>query len=277
MVGTVERYKATYKLYPNATEAAELAALLRHHQQLYNAALQERIDAYRLASLSISYQDQCAGLTELRCDPEWRIANCSAEQVTLRRVAKAFDAFFRRCKTGEKPGFPRFKSFNRFSGFGYKSHGDGWRFTPGSDWKHGKLCLQGVGIIKARGQSRQGGRIKSCELMHRTGTWHLSLMLECEKIERACGNAACGLDWGVETFAMLALPDGSHEPIANPRFYHAEKTRELELERIRDHRRRGSKRRRKAAIRAARVKAKNRRRRLDFHHKTRPPWSDASL
>jgi putative transposase len=131
-----------------------------------------------------------------------------------------------------------------------------------------KLRLQGVGVVKARGEPRQGGTIKSCELTHKAGTWHLSLTLECDRIERICGNGSCGLDWGVETFAMLALPDGSHEPVANPRFYRANKDRELELERIRDRRRRGSKRRRKAAIRAAKVKARNRRRRLDFHHKT---------
>lgn len=264
----MDRRKVTYKLYPSAAQKAALDELLRHHQRLYNAALQERADAWRLAGKSISYADQCGGLTALRADPEWRIANCSSEQRSLRRVDHAFKAFYRRCKAGEEPGYPRFKSLSRFPGFGFKGHGDGWRFTPGPGWHHGKLRLQGVGIIKARGQPRQGGTIKSCELMHKAGTWHLSLTLECETIERICGNGACGLDWGVETFAMLALPDGSHEPVANPRFYRAEKARELELERIRDRRRRGSKRRRKAAIRAAKVKAKNRRRRLDFHHKT---------
>jgi putative transposase len=153
-------------------------------------------------------------------------------------------------------------------GFGFKGHGDGWRFTPGPDWKNGKLRLQGVGTIGARGQPRQGGTIKSCELMHKAGGWHVSLTMECPVIERSSGNAACGLDWGVETFAMLGLPDGTSEPIANPRFYRAEKARELELERIRDRRKRRSIRRRKATVRCARLKAKNARRRLDFHHQT---------
>jgi putative transposase len=214
-------------------------------------------------------------LTELHRDREWRIANCSSEQVTLRRVKKAFDALFRRCKGSQKPGFPRFKSLKRFPGFGFKGHGDGWRFAPkfiqrdGKPvWQNGTLRRQGVGEIKARGRARQGGKIKSCELLHNTGVWHLSLTIECEDIQRACGTAACGLDWGVETFAMLAFADGTHESIANPRFYQSEKDREVELERIRDRRKRCSKRRLKAAIRSARIGAKNRRRRLDFHHKT---------
>ena len=102
--------------------------------------------------------------------------------------------------------------------------------------------------------------------MHKAGTWHLSLTLECEEIERLSGNAACGFDWGVETFIMLAHRDGSSEPIENPRFHQAPKDREHELERIRDRRQRGSRRRDKAVVRCARLKAKNARRRLDFHH-----------
>ena len=76
--------------------------------------------------------------------------NCSSQQVTLRRLHKAFAAFFARCKRGETPGFPRFKSLARMPGFGYKSHGDGWRFAPGEKNKHGVLRLQEVGHIKAR-------------------------------------------------------------------------------------------------------------------------------
>lgn len=264
----MDRRKVTYRLYPNATQAAALSDLLRHHQRLYNAAVQERQDAWK-RGVRISYEDQCASLTELRqSGPEWVVTNCSSEQITLRRVKKAYDAFFRRCAAGEAPGYPRFKSFDRMPGFGFKGHGDGWRFTPGPDWKHGTLRLRGVGTMEARGRARQGGKIKSCELMHQRGIWHLSLTIECEAIERVCGNAACGMDWGVETFAMLALPDGTVEPIANPRLYQAQKAKELELERIRDRRKRRSNRRRRAAIRCGRLKAKNARRRRDFHHQT---------
>lgn len=270
----MDRRKITCKLYPNAGQQAALGVLLRHHQQLYNAAIQERRDAWEKAKVRISYNDQSASLTELRqSGPEWIVANCSSEQVTLRRVSKAFDAFFRRCRAGAKePGFPRFKALARMPGFGFKGHGDGWRFTPGPEfkngWKHGTLRLQGVGSIKARGTARTAGKIKSCELMHKAGSWHLSLTVECETIERAMGNAAVGLDWGVETFAMLAHPDGSWEPIENPRLYQTQKAKEIELERIRDRRKRRSNRRRKATIRCARLKAKSARRRLDFHHKT---------
>ena len=145
--------KTTYRLYPTPKQAVALDALLRSHQQLYNAALEERISAWSKAGKSISYADQCKSLTVLRRDlPEWAdAANCSSQQMTLRRLDKAFGAFFRRVKAGQTPGFPRFKSLGRFSGFSFKSHGDGWRFTPKDGWKHGSLRLSGVGQIRARG------------------------------------------------------------------------------------------------------------------------------
>jgi putative transposase len=265
--------KVTYRLYPSRTQATALAALLDHHRQLYNACLQQRIEAWSRRRKGLGYAQQCAELAALRREcPEWTAANCSSQQITLRRLDKAFSAFFRRIKAGQTPGFPRFKSLRRFPGFGFKSHGDGWRFTPGAEWTHGKLRLQGVGTIKARGRARQGGTIKSCELMHRDGAWHLSLTVTCPVIERQGGTSACGLDWGVESFATLAVadPNGGEptmEVIANPRWFRAERAKLLELEQAKDRKRHRSNRRRKAARRVAAAKARAARRRKDWQHK----------
>lgn len=88
--------------------------------------------------------------------------NCSSQQITLKRLDKAFKAFFARCQRGEKPGFPCYKSLARMPSIGFKRHGDGWRFThrlknEGKPdkfgvirWdKHGTLKLQGIGHIGA--------------------------------------------------------------------------------------------------------------------------------
>ena len=155
MQDETQKRKVNYCLYPTPRQAEALGVLLRSHQQLYNAALEERISAWKMARKSISYANQCASLTEIRRDlPEWAEANCSSQQMTLRRLDKAFSAFFRRVQKGETPGFPRFKSLARFPGFSFKSHGDGWRFTPGKNWKHGSLRLSGVGHVTCRGKAR---------------------------------------------------------------------------------------------------------------------------
>ena len=63
---TVERRKITYKLYPSAAQSAVLARLLEAHRLLYNAALEERISAWRCARKSISFEDQTQSRTQVR-------------------------------------------------------------------------------------------------------------------------------------------------------------------------------------------------------------------
>ena len=262
-----QKRKVNDRLYPTPRQAEALGILLRSHQQIYNAALEERISAWKKARQSISYAHQCASLTEIRRDlPEWAEANCSSQQMTLRRLDKAFSAFFRRVKSGGTPGFPRFKSLSRFPGFSFKSHGDGWRFTPGKNWKHGSLRLSGVGHVTCRGKARQGGKICASDLLHRNGQWFLSLTLEPEKIERArTAHGAIALDWGTEHGVRET---GQAMTLDNPRWYQNSKDEITALQQAVSRKKRGSERRKQAVRRLARARAKQARKRLDFLHKT---------
>ena len=88
---------------------------LAAHCRLYNAALQERRDAWRMARRSITFASQCRELTLVRQeDPEWAGEHRRLAEGTLKRVNLAFEAFFRRVKAGETPGYPRFKARSRF-------------------------------------------------------------------------------------------------------------------------------------------------------------------
>ena len=270
MLAETQKRKVNYRLYPTPRQAEALGILLRSHQQLYNAALEERISAWKKARQSISYAHQCASLTEIRRDlPEWDEANCSSQQMTLRRLDKAFSAFFRRVKSGETPGFPRFKSLSRFPGFSFKSHGDGWRFTPGKNWKHGSLRLSGVGHVTCRGKARQGGKIGASDLLHRNGQWFLSLTVAPQKIERArTAHGAIALDWGTEHLLSGVRETGQAMTLDNPRWYQNSKDAITALQQAVSRKKRGSERRKKAVRRLARARAKQARKRLDFLHKT---------
>jgi putative transposase len=189
---------------------------------LYNAARQERIDAYRLAGKSIGFAEQCKSLTEIRRDnAEYRALNAQSAQVTLKRLDLAFAAFFRRVKEGKKPGPPRFKPYDRFPGFGFKHHGDGFRFTPGPNWRNGKLRLSGIGTMDARGEARTPGQIVCCDIMRKADGWFMSLVIACEP-HRECGDLEVGLDWGVETFATLAYGPGAYDAFVNDRLLNSE-------------------------------------------------------
>jgi putative transposase len=260
--------KYTFKLYPSSSQAERLLNIKRVHCDLYNAALQERIDAYRKAGLSIGYAAQCKSVTAIRAaDACFASINAASQQVTLKRLDKAFKAFFTRVKSGSTPGFPRFKSFTRFPGWGYKQHGDGFRFHSG-EAKHGRLFLSGVGTIRARGRCRVTGSVKACEILHRQGAWYVSLTLSVADTERVChGTAAMGFDWGVETLLTGKDSDGKVITIDNPRWYRESEQRRTELQQSLARKRRGSARWRRARRQLSRFTAHEARKRHDHHHK----------
>ena len=206
------RRKITYRLYPTEKETRKLEEVSELHRHLTNASLQQRIEAYQRRKIALTFADQCRDLTVLRKElPEYEKLNAQSCQVTLKRVDLAFKHFFRRLREGSKrAGFPRFKSKSRFKGFGYKSHGDGFKIL--SQGKHGAVRLSGIGQIRMRGKARTWGRPVTAEVFKKGDYWYLSVTVECEPKRRA-GKSAIGLDCGVETYATIAHLDGSYEKI----------------------------------------------------------------
>src|SRR5215467_7905337 len=125
---TVNR-RITYRLYPTPAQEAALQAQREAHCLLYNAALEQRRAAWKRQRTTLKFAEQCRDLTMLRQEAETPLPAQAAQQ-TLKRVARAFDTFFRRVRQGQTPGYPRFKSRQRFKGWSYPTHGDGWRLLP---------------------------------------------------------------------------------------------------------------------------------------------------
>jgi putative transposase len=120
----MSRLKAyKYRLYPTKKQAVRLQEVLDRNRELYNAALQERQDAWKMCRVSISYHQQAAQLPEIKeIRLEYAEIHSQVLQDTLRRVDKAFKAFFRRVKEGQTPGYPRFQGRNRYNSFTYVRH-----------------------------------------------------------------------------------------------------------------------------------------------------------
>ena len=96
-----------FRMRPTRGQHLRLQACLNSHRELYNAALQERRDAWQMTGIGVSYTQQSAQLREIRaCRPDVALWSFSSQQATLRRLNKAFSAFFRRVKAGETPGLP---------------------------------------------------------------------------------------------------------------------------------------------------------------------------
>ena len=115
-----------YRLYVNEKQSDKLDNLLYLARQLYNAALQQRRDAWKYQHKSLNYYAQANQLKEVRNEiPAFAQLNFSATQDMLRRLDKSFKAFFRRVKTGDKAGFPRFKGRDRLASITFPTYGDG--------------------------------------------------------------------------------------------------------------------------------------------------------
>jgi len=267
----MERRKVTFKLYPNAREAERLTSWIRLHCELYNAALEERIDAYRKAGKSISYYDQQNALPEIKAArPEFVELGSHALQQTLRKLDLAFQAFFRRIKAGQTPGFPRFKASQRFSGFCYPDPA-GWKLaqngTRGATIRLGSA--QDAMSIRARGQHRFGDGAKPNDLTitRKNGEWFASVTLRVS--EDACARARTGedhrgVDFGLTDWATF----DNGETIDNPRFVRNEMPHMADLQRQQARKKRGSIRYQRLGKQVAKLHERIGHLRREFLHKT---------
>ena len=104
-----------YRLYPTRGQRDAIDQQLRSACGLYNAALQQRRDAYKRCGKSVGYHEQSAELRQLRAEGLLDgAANFWSQDAVLRQLDRAFAAFFRRVAAGEKPGYPRYRAVNRF-------------------------------------------------------------------------------------------------------------------------------------------------------------------
>ena len=201
---------------------------------MYNTALEERIRVYTETKKGVSFAAQCRHLTLWRQSSAGLASlNAQSEQVTLKRRRLAFQAFFRRVKNGETPGFPRFKPRSRYPGWGYKTHGDGWKLHPGKEGQHGRLYLQGLGYVPVRDQARTAGTPVTCDMMHKAGKWFASVTLALAAIQRTCGAEMGAFDWGLTEFLTVTTHQGI-ETIANPRHLRNQLAELIWLPRITD-------------------------------------------
>jgi putative transposase len=157
--------------------------MLGDHRALYNAALQERRDAWRHPSrTAVRYGDQSAQLTEIRAaDPDHARWSFSSQQATLRRLNLAFAAFFRRVRAGETPGYPRFKGAGWFDTVTWPRDGDGCRWNSQPDHPtQTHVRLQGVGHISVNQHRLVTGTVKTISVKREGRRWYV--LLSCDDV-----------------------------------------------------------------------------------------------
>jgi putative transposase len=248
-----------YKIYPTSKQEAGLTRLLAVQCELYNAALEERRGAWRWERRSISYFDQCRTLTDLReVRPEvvdYGIAVCRG---SLRRLDRAFGAFYRRCNSGETPGFPRFKSARRFDSVEWVDR-SGWKLKPEAK----RVSVKGVGDVKLKLHRDWRGTPKAITIKREGRSWWLSVRcvdVPPEPLEKT--GKEVGADLGVVN--LVATSDGVL--VDGARFERAAAARLAAAQRSLSTKQCGSARRRRAVERVAACQRTVRNRRRDLAH-----------
>src|SRR3954452_17486748 len=258
-----------YRLYPTCRQANAINAQLHSACALYNAALEQRREAWRCCRKSISYGDQSAELRSLRSagliDQE---ANFWSQQAILRQLDRAFASFLRRVRCGESPGYPRFKPPKRFRTLTWtmKGNAGGVGVTP-----NGRLRLQGIGCVKVKwhrpipdGATLGEVKVTRCFGGRTAARYDVAFSVEVpDRTTRHPKCAAVGLDVGIRTFARLS----TGEAVEGPRAGRRGRANLRRLSRAHARTRPGSRRRAKAAGRIARARERERNRRRDAAHK----------
>lgn len=227
-----------YRLYPSRPQARLLDATLETCRFFYNDCLAERKTAYEERGETIGKYDQLRHVKARKATNPWaKNVHSHVLQTVVQDLDNAFDAFFRRVKAGETPGYPRFKGRNRWHSFGFKELGNGFKVDGR------RLKLSGIGRVAIRWHRPIEGQIKTVRLSKRAGKWVASF--SCVVDEQPPLDAT-GKDVGIDVGLASLITTSEGEKVAHPRFYRNGQRRLRVAQRRVARRTKGSKNRRKA-------------------------------
>ena len=243
---------------PEAAVETNINRVLNLCRILYNAALEERQSSYRKLGRSPTYNEQCISLTEIRHqNSEYADLDATMTRLTAnRKIDLAFKSFFRRVRLGEVPGYPRFKSRDRFKTLVFGK--SGWKLKGLSLW------IRGIGDLDLISVPKIEGKLIGLKLIRRSYGYVVQFLSNLGTVPaKKPAKVMVGIDVGLKTFATLS--DGS--VIENPRFLKKSQERLKDLQRSLASKQKGSNNRAKAKKLISRQHEKISNRRKDFLHK----------
>ena len=249
-----------FRLFPTKGQKSKLNQTLEGCRLTYNICLQTRIDEYQNNEKTLSLYDT------IRMVKDWRTNNTIIGAVhthpiqqVCERVDLAFQAFFRRCKTGENPGFPRFKSEGRCKSFSFTDPSRGFKLIDDKTLK-----ISGIGNVRMKKHRAISGIIKRLTVKREpSGQWFACFHIEIgEPQPLPVNDKVVGIDVGIETYATFSNGDR----VENPRFLKKDRKRLAKLDRQFHESEEGSERKKKKAKAKVKVWNKITNRRNNFAH-----------
>jgi putative transposase len=197
-----------YRLKPTKAQATQLDSQLEECRCLYNHFLAERRDAWEERQESLTYHTQALTLPGLKegCADLSRVHSQVLQNVAV-RIDLAFKAFFRRCKAGEEPGYPRFRGYGRYDSMTFPQYGNGCQITDGL------LKVSKVGALRVVQHRPLEGTPKTCTIRRSsTGKWYVTVTCDVEADPWPATGEAVGIDVGLLSFATLSTGESTPCP-----------------------------------------------------------------
>jgi putative transposase len=205
-----------YRIYPTKKQETLLKIQFETCRQVYNRTLELRKNAWVNEHKSISLYDSQKIMTQWATDiPEMENVYSQVLQQVQVRVDLAYKAFFRRCKAGENPGYPRFKGPDRYDSLTYPQ--SGYSLNPEKE----TIYLSKTGHVPIILHRPCPGKIKTCTVLKTaSGKWFVCLVVEgTDPIKKRVPitGKMVGIDLGLKTYIQAS--DGFKVP--RQRFFNA--------------------------------------------------------
>jgi putative transposase len=250
-----------YKLEPASAQERTLEVVLWRCRTLYNVALEQRRRWWaRGQGVGATYYQQKRELPDLKAVcPEYASIHAHILQDVILRVERTYQAFFRRVKNGETPGYPRFQGKDRYHSFTFPEYGNGVVLDGAI------LSLSKIGRIPIRLHRPLEGTPKTVTISQEANGWYVCF--SCADVPTQplpLTGRETGIDVGLKVFLITA----EGKVVENPRHYRKAECELKKAQKRVSKGKKGSTRRRKAVKLLAKKHQHVRRQRTDFHHKT---------
>lgn len=250
-----------YELDPNNVLTTHLAKHAGAARFSWNWGLSRRIEQFEKnegkAKFTSAFEQhrQLNGLKASHFPWMYEVSKCSPQEA-LRDLDRAFKNFWREKKKGKRIGFPKFKK---------KGVHDSFRLTGAIHVKAGFVVLPRLGELRTKEDtSKFSGRILSATVSREADRWYVSLAVLAQRPDPAIRTGrATGVDMGLDCFAVTS--DGERIEAPKPLAHGLQRLGSLSKKHSR--KAKGSKNRKKSAMRLARLHRHIKNQRRDFLHK----------
>jgi putative transposase len=247
-----------FRIYPTKHQTSFLEFTLEECRYLYNKLLEQRKYAWEIQGVSLNLKIQQKLLPSLkRFHQNFKIINAAVLQNVNSRVDFAFKSFFKRVKSGGKPGYPRFKGKGNYDSITFP------QVPKGCQIKNEKLVVDKIGHIKIKQHRKLEGKPKTATIKRsHTGKWYVTFICEVERKVLPFNKNKVGIDVGIKSFAVLS----DNTSINNPKFFRNEEKELVRIQRRFDKTKKGTIERIKRKKVVSRIHERIRFKRENFIH-----------